>query len=136
MAEGVLRHLSEDTEDLEIASAGTGAWHVGEPPDTRAQRAAAARGIDISGQRAQKIKPQHFAEFDLILAMDKSNYRDLLAISPPEHEHKVRMFLDYAPEIPASEVPDPYFGGNEGFNTVLDMIELASEGLLENLHGQ
>ncbi len=136
MAEGVFRHIAE-LEGLggqvEVDSAGTGAWHVGAPPDPRAQNATARRGIDISMLRGRQVKPHDFERFDLILAMDAENHANLLRMAPPEHAHKVKMFLDYAPETGQREVPDPYFGHSDGFNRVLDLVEAAARGLAQSL---
>ena len=135
-AEGVFRHVVERaslTQHIHIDSAGTHAYHVGEPPDTRAQAAAARRGIDLSGLRGRKAVPDDIEEFDYILAMDRENFTNLRAICPAGLEHKVRLFLEFAPHRPEREVPDPYFGGESGFDRVLDMIEEASEGLLTDI---
>jgi len=136
MAEGSFRHLvkQEGVEHLvEIASAGTGAWHVGNPPDGRATATAVQRGIDISRQRAQKVKMQDFDYFDYLLAMDQENHMNLMRMAPSEHKHKVQLFLKYAPEQPEREVPDPYYGGEQGFEHVLDLVQAASRGLLDEI---
>jgi protein-tyrosine phosphatase len=135
-AEGVFRHLVERTSltgHIEIDSAGTHAYHVGEPPDSRAQAAAARRGIDLSGLRGRQATRRDIEEFDYILAMDRENYTNLRAICPAGLEHKVRLFLEFAPDRPEREVPDPYFGGESGFDRVLDMIEEAADGLLADI---
>ncbi|MBZ0071267.1 MAG: low molecular weight phosphotyrosine protein phosphatase [Gammaproteobacteria bacterium] len=124
--EGLERHI-------EIDSAGTHDYHVGKPPDTRAQEAAQRRGIDLSGQRARHARPQDFLEFDYILAMDESNYDNLRELCPPDHEDRLRLFLDFAPHSGVREVPDPYYGGLQGFERVLDLIEQAAEGLLADI---
>ncbi len=139
MAEGAFRHLVEknDLQDqIYIDSAGTGAWHVGEQPDSRAASTAISRGIDLSGQSARKVKPQDFESFDYILAMDHQNYEDLLRAAPLEARHKVQLFLDYAPDQSEREVPDPYYGGAGGFEHVLDLVEAASRGLLKEIKGE
>ncbi len=136
MAEGVFRHLLHAkgmSDRVLLDSAGTGSWHVGEPPDPRARRAAAKRGVEISHLVARQVSPKDFADFDLILAMDRSNLADLQAMAPPEHRHKIKLFLSYADDAPTQEVPDPYYGGPEGFDRVLDLLEAASEGLLHAL---
>ena len=136
MAEGTFRHLVEQNglqHLVEIDSAGTGAWHVGEPPDGRATTVAAQRGIDISGQSARKVKPEDFEYFDYILAMDQENHMNLLRMAPDEYRDKVRLFLEFAPGQPESEVPDPYYGGAGGFEHVLDLVQAASRGLLEEI---
>ena len=136
MAEGVFREVIRTNgldAQVEIDSAGTGAWHVGSPPDDRAQDAAASRGIDISMLRGRQVKRGDFEYYDLILAMDASNRANLLRLAPEGHEHKVKLFLDYAPETGVREVPDPYFGHHDGFEHVLDLVEAASNGLAKSL---
>jgi protein-tyrosine phosphatase len=135
-AEGVFRKLVLEAglaDKIEIASAGTHAYHVGEPPDTRAQEAARRRGFDLSSQRARHATCEHIKQFDYVVAMDRDNYDDLLGICPDGCEAKIRMFLEFAPGRPEREVPDPYFGGAAGFDRVLDMVEEASRGLLEDI---
>lgn len=131
MAEGAFRRIAEARQlgHLRIDSAGTGAWHVGEAPDARAQRTAAARGINISDLRARQVNSDDFAAFDLILAMDESNHSDLIRRAGREHSNKVRLFMDFAENTTESEVPDPYYGGPDGFELVLDLIEDAANGL-------
>lgn len=135
-AQGVFERLVE-REGLEgeirADSAGTGSWHVGEPPDRRAQESARRRGIDLSGQRARQLEPEDFERFDYVVVMDWENYRNVLAMCPPEHREKVRLLMEYAPETGVSEVPDPYFGGPDGFERVLDLVEEAAEGLLDEI---
>ncbi len=138
-AEGVFRSVVEREglgDLIVIDSAGTHAYHVGEPPDTRAQEAAARRGIDLSGLRGRRAKAQDLEEYDYVLAMDRDNYRNLLAICPPTYEERVRLLMEFAPGRPEEEVPDPYFGGSGGFDRVLDMIEDAAEGLLAHIRQQ
>ena len=132
-AEGVFASLVEReglTEQIVIDSAGTHAYHVGEPPDPRAQNAALQRGIDISVQRARRVQREDFERFDYVLPMDLSNYQALEAIRPEPCRAVMRRFLDYAPDLPEEDVPDPYYGGPKGFARVLDLIEVAAEGLL------
>jgi protein-tyrosine phosphatase len=136
-AEGVMRHLlvAEGLADaVEVESAGTGDWHVGHSPDERSAGAAAGRGIELSGQ-ARQVAPADFEAFDLILAMDRSNHDDLLALAPDEDaRERVRLLREYDPEAVAAdelEVPDPYYGGADGFDRVLDVVTRACEGLLE-----
>jgi protein-tyrosine phosphatase len=139
MAEGVFRRVAEDEGVLhlfEIDSAGMGRWHIGQAPDQRAQVAARARGIDISNQSARQVRRSDFADFDLLLAMDGSNLADLSDLAPKDARHKVRRFLDYAPHIGTRDVPDPFFGGRDGFDHALDLIEEASRGLLADLLGE
>lgn len=113
-----------------VDSAGTHAYHVGNPPDPRAQRAALMRGIDIGGLRARQVSMEDFETFQHILAMDRDNYAGLMSICPRAQAGKVRLFLDYAQEQEIREVPDPYYGGAKGFEQVLDLIEEASRGFL------
>lgn len=135
-AEGVFLSLVEReglVERIQIDSAGTHAYHVGEPPDPRAQSAALQRGIDISGQRARKVCREDFERFDYVLPMDLSNYEILESIRPAESRAELRRFLDFAPDLPEADVPDPYYGGPRGFARVLDLIEVAAEGLLREI---
>ena len=135
-AEGVFRHLVEReglSDHIEIDSAGTAAYHVGQPPDGRSQEAARLRGIDLSRQRARQARPEDIENFDYVLAMDDQNHANLLAISAPDTAHKVQLFLDFAPDEPNKSVPDPYYGQGNGFEIVLDMIEEASQGLLSEI---
>ncbi len=135
-AEGIFRALVR-AQGLEqfilIDSAGTHAYHIGEAPDVRAQAAAARRGIDLSGLRGRQATRADIETFDFILAMDHENLAHLRNLSPPGHEHKVRLFLEFAPQRPERDVPDPYFGGAGGFDRVLDMVEEAAAGLLEHI---
>lgn len=136
MAEGVFRKLVEDAgyaEHIEIDSAGTHAYHVGEAPDTRAQTAAGRRGVDISGLRGRQVDADDLRRFDYVLAMDHDNYERLQALCPEGHEHKVRLFLEYAARFHERAVPDPYYGGASGFDRVLDLIEDAAQGLLAEI---
>jgi protein-tyrosine phosphatase len=136
MAVGVFRRLVEEqglADRFEIDSAGLGDWHVGQAPDTRAQAAARARGLDISRQCARQVRPEDFAYFDLLLVMDRSNRAELACLAPLEARSKIRHFLDFAPEIGTKDVPDPFFGGAEGFDHALDLIEAAARGLLAAL---
>jgi protein-tyrosine phosphatase len=118
---------------IDIESAGTHAYHVGDPPDPRARRAAETRGIDLSGKRARRVLVEDFARFDLVLAMDELNRATLLDLCPPEHRDRVRLFLEFAPHIGRLDVPDPYYGGSNGFEYVLDLVEEGSVGLLEHV---
>lgn len=126
--EFVRRHAPE--LDLEIDSAGTHDYHVGEPPDPRALRAASSRGFDIGGLRARQVHDEDFERFDLILAMDRLNYETLRDRSPPAFRSRIRLLLDFAEDAGREEVPDPYYGGAKGFEEVLDLLEEASAGLL------
>jgi protein-tyrosine phosphatase len=135
-AEGVFRkHVVEAglSETIRIDSAGTHAYHIGEPPDRRAQETAARRGIDISGLRGRRATETDLDEFDYVLAMDRENLHNLLAISQNHQRERIKLFLEFAEELDEQEVPDPYYGGPSGFDRVIDMIEEASEGLLADI---
>ncbi len=115
-------------------SAGThGFYHAGEPPDPRAQRSAAGRGIDLSAQRARLLDVEDCRTFDYILTMDEENYRKVAALCRGRGDAVVRPFMDYAPDRPESEIPDPYYGGADGFDLAMDLAEAASEGLLAEI---
>jgi protein-tyrosine phosphatase len=135
-AQGVFNKLVEERGlegRVSVDSAGTHAYHVGEPPDARSARAAANRGIDLSHQRARRVTVQDFHQFDYVLAMDSDNYNHLTAMCPEGSEYKLRLFLSFAPHIEIRDVPDPYYGGVTGFERVLDMVEEAARGLLEDV---
>ncbi|VWD28691.1 phosphotyrosine protein phosphatase [Burkholderia lata] len=121
---------------IAIDSAGTGDWHVGEPPDTRAQAAARGRGYDLSALRARQVSAADFERFDLLLAMDDANLAELHRRCPPQHRDKVRLLMEFAPDSTETEVADPYFGGAQGFEQVLDQVERACAGLLETLRAR
>jgi protein-tyrosine phosphatase len=136
-AEGVMRGLLEDAglgDRVEVESAGTGGWHVGEPPDERATLAARRRGVTLEGA-AQQVTPDDFRGFDLLIALDRSNLRELLALAPDEEAaEKVRLLREFDPGADGDlDVPDPYYGGDRGFETVLDMVEAACRGLIDEL---
>ena len=116
-----------------VDSAGTHAYHVGEPPDPRSQQTALRHGIDLSGQRARRVAGPDFDKFDYILAMDRDNYHNLVNSAPADHQHKIRLFLEFAPQRSEKEVPDPYYGGPEGFDRVYEMVEAAANGLLAEI---
>ncbi|MBX2859807.1 MAG: low molecular weight phosphotyrosine protein phosphatase [Vampirovibrio sp.] len=118
---------------VEVDSAGTHAYHVGEPPDPRSQVFAQKRGFDLSALRARRVDPEDYFIYDYILAMDQANMDILIRECPREHMEKVQLFLTYAPEVSETEVPDPYYGGERGFDHVLDLVEAASQGLLEHI---
>jgi protein-tyrosine phosphatase len=135
-AEGLFReYLRRHAPDLdvEVDSAGTHDYHVGEPPDPRALRAAAGRGLDLSGLRAREVLHEDFSRFDLILAMDRLNYAELLARSPSAYRTRIRMLLEFATSAGRDEVPDPYYGGPQGFDEVLDLVEAAAPGLVAEI---
>ena len=138
-AEGVFRKLVADAglaHAIHADSAGTHGYHAGEPPDTRAQAVARARGYDLSGIKARRIGSEDFSAFDLILAMDRDHHEILARLAPRPARHKVGMMLAYARRAKTLDVPDPYYGGPEGFALVLDLIEDAAEGLLASLRGE
>ncbi|MBI4987399.1 MAG: low molecular weight phosphotyrosine protein phosphatase [Rhodocyclales bacterium] len=118
---------------IKVDSAGTHGYHVGEPPDLRTCEAALRRGIDLSGLRARKVVPEDFERFDLVLAMDHDNLALLKRGARPEHHAKLGLFMSYASRFDTEEVPDPYYGGERGFELVLDMAEDAAGGLIEAL---
>jgi len=123
-------------EWFEIDSAGTHAYHVGNPPDERAQKAALARGVDLANLRARQVSHADFESFDHILVMDRQNYDTLMFVCPRNHSHKLKLFLEYVPGLKNVEVPDPYYGGDKGFERVLDLVEQASAGFLASVsHG-
>jgi len=135
-AQGVFEALVEReglSQHIEIDSAGTHAYHVGNPPDERAREAAARRGVEIGHQRARRVSDEDFTGWDYILAMDEDNLSILQASCPTEHHERIRLFLDFAPDSPVREVPDPYYGGAAGFERVLDLVEQAAEGLLADI---
>lgn len=136
IAEGVFRHAvarQGGLAGLVIDSAGLGSWHVGQPPDRRAQEALASHGIDISDLRARQVTRQDFEDFDLILAMDKSNRQGLLKLASKQQQDKIRLFMDCAPRFGVHEIPDPFFGDKEGFDYVVQLIDAASRGLIRCL---
>lgn len=134
-AEGILRHKLQEAglaERVEVASAGTGNWHVGKAPDSRSQRAAKRRGYDLSSQRAQQVSATDFNRYDLILAMDQSNLRDLKALQPASAKAELDLFLRRYEGV-KDEVPDPYYDGEHGFEEVLDLVERACDLLVIEL---
>jgi protein-tyrosine phosphatase len=133
-AEGVFRARARAAGlDLHIDSAGTHAYHVGDAPDARATRHAAARGYDLSSQRARQVAADDFERFDYVLAMDHDNLEILCRACPAQHRHKVRLFMEFAARSGSQVVPDPYYGGPNGFDMVLDYVEDAADGLLAAL---
>ncbi len=119
-----------------VDSAGTGNWHIGEAPDARAQGAARQRGYDLSALRGRQIGKADFERFDLLLAMDDANLRELHKLCPLEHRHKARLLMEFAAQAESHEVADPYFGGAQGFEQVLDQCEKACQGLLAELRAR
>jgi protein-tyrosine phosphatase len=135
-AEGIFRRLIEDAgvaDRIIVDSAGTHGYHVGEPPDPRAVEAAARRGYVLSGLRARKFERGDFNRFDLVLAMDHGHHAILSRLAQPSAAHKLRMMMSYARRFEESDVPDPYYSGEQGFELVLDMLEDAARGLLNAL---
>ncbi|HVW69388.1 MAG TPA: low molecular weight protein-tyrosine-phosphatase [Steroidobacteraceae bacterium] len=138
-AEVVFRAIAtRDAPDLtiEIDSAGTAGYHIGEPPDVRTREAASRRGYDMSAPRARIVEPGDFEYYDLILAMDRENLTVLQHRAPPHARDRVRLFLEFAPDAAVTEVPDPYYGGPNGFEEVLDLVEAATHGLLQHLRAR
>jgi protein-tyrosine phosphatase len=135
-AEGVLRQKVQAAgldSSVHIDSAGTIDYHVGSPPDERSARHARQRGYDLSSLRARQVHARDFERFDLILAMDWENLQELQLLCPREHEHKLRRLMEFAPPGLGDVVADPYYGGRDGFERVLDHVEAACEGLLGHL---
>jgi protein-tyrosine phosphatase len=135
-AEGVFRDKVRKSGmggQIEIDSAGTHGYHVGNPPDPRARKAAMGRGYDISMLRGRQVTQIDFTKFDYVLAMDRDNLANLLKICPEDQRHKVRLFLSFSRRFPNLNVPDPYYGGANGFEQVLEMVEDAADGLLEDI---
>lgn len=135
-AQGVFERLVQSqglAERILIDSAGTHAYHIGNPPDKRSQAAAKNRGLDLSGQRARKVTVADFEEFDYVLAMDRTNLEDLCDLVAASQRERVRLFMTFAERWNVDEVPDPYYGGDSGFERVLDMVEDAAAGLLDHI---
>ena len=135
-AEGVFKGLVEQaglSASIISDSAGTHDYHVGDPPDPRSQRSAGKRGYDLRGLRARQVNRQDFDDFDYVLAMDETNLRLLRDLCPPRQAHKLRLFMEFGDETQPREVPDPYYGGPQGFERVLDLVEQSARGLLDHL---
>lgn len=135
-AEGVFLKLIEThnlDSHIEVDSAGTHGYHVGEQADRRSIAAARKRGVDLTPHRARQVDPNDFEYYDFILAMDQMNYDRLISWCPDNYRHKIRLFLEFAAHLGEREVPDPYYGGPHGFDHVLDLVEEASHGLLEHI---
>jgi len=138
-AEGVLRKLAADAglaSRIAVDSAGTHGYHAGEAPDARAVAHARRRGYDLASLRARRFAREDFHTFDLILAMDREHQAILAQLAPPSAAQKLRMMLEFARRPGADEVPDPYYGGPDGFELVLDLIEDAAAGLLDHLKAE
>jgi len=135
-AEGVFAALVDAAglaDRIRVDSAGTEGWHIGAPPDTRSQAAARRRGIEIGHLRAREVSIRDFDRFDYIVAMDGGHVRTLADFCPAGEEHRIRTMLEFAPALTETDVPDPYYGGGDGFERVLDMIEAAAAGLLADI---
>ncbi len=135
-AEGVFVKLLQEknlTAYFDVDSAGTHAYHIGEAPDLRSQQAAKQRGIDLSQQRARQVVFGDFEKYDYLLVMDHDNFHILQQTCPKAYQFKIQYLLDYAPELKTKQVPDPYYGGKNGFETVLDMIEQAAIGFFKHI---
>ncbi len=135
-AHGIFRSIvqKEQLEDaIVVDSAGTSGWHIGDPPDARSAAAASKRGYDLSGLRGRQVSASDFLEYDYILAMDSDNLAALESMKPHYYKGTLALFLDFAQNTEVSEVPDPYYGGAKGFDKVLDLLEDACTGLLENI---
>ena len=135
-ADGVFRNMVRDAgleEHISVDSCGLSAYHVGELPDPRSREMAQSRGIDLSDIRSRKIRPADYQEFDYVLAMDDGHLRDMRRQAPNTHQHRIELFLDYHPTMAGQSVPDPYYGGVNGFVDVFDMIEEASNSLLAHI---
>lgn len=135
-AEGVFRKKVAQaglTQAISIDSAGTGDWHIGHPPDSRAGAAAGARGFPIDDLQARQVSADDFSRFDYVLAMDRANLSDLQALCPEDYTGHLSLFLDFLPGNRTGEVPDPYYGGANGFEQVLDLVESAADGLLSHI---
>jgi protein-tyrosine phosphatase len=135
-ADGIFNHIvvrEKMDQKIMIDSAGTGDWHVGKAPDSRTVAAARQRGYDLSVLRARQVTARDFEEFDYVLAMDKSNLLDLQRIKPTTYTGHLGLFLDFGTRGDYREVPDPYYGGHDGFELVLDLVEDAAQGLLNHI---
>jgi len=136
LAQGVFEDLLEReglSGHIDVDSAGTHAYHIGELPDSRAQATARARGIDLTSQRARQFSADDFGRFDYVLAMDRGNLEILRRGCGPDELDKLFLYLDFAPDRPEEEVPDPYYGGQFGFDRVLELVETAADGLLADI---
>ncbi len=135
-AEGVFRNMVETAGlagRIEVDSAGTIAWHAGEPPDARAQEAALERGIDLGHQRARQLEDADFLGFDYLVALDTSHLIRLNELCPDGEGHRIRTLMEFAPRFGVDDVPDPYYGATGGFDRVFDLVEAGAAGLLEEI---
>ena len=136
LAHGLFEHRVKEAglaDRIEIDSAGTHAYHVGNQPDPRSQQTALRHGIDLSSQRARQVKAGDFERYDYVVAMDRDNHAILNSSCPDEHRHKLKLFLEYAPQLSETEVPDPYYGGESGFEHVYRLIDAAADGLMADI---
>ena len=139
LAHGLFEHRVEEaglSDRISIDSAGTHAYHVGEKPDPRSQQTAQSHGIDLSSQRARKVTGSDFEKFDYVVAMDRDNHAILSSQCPAEYSHKLKLFLEYAPQLSETEVPDPYYGGDSGFEHVYQLIDAAADGLMADIRSR
>jgi protein-tyrosine phosphatase len=138
-AAGAFRRLVEEAglgHRIDVDSAGTHGYHIGEPPDPRAKETARRRGILIDNHRARRVMSLDMEEFDYVVAMDSDNLAHLQSLCPPGHEHKLVRMMEFAPQLAQPNVPDPYYGGQRGFELVLDMVEEAGRGLLARIRAR
>jgi protein-tyrosine phosphatase len=136
LAHGLFEHRVESVglaDRIVIDSAGTHAYHVGNMPDPRSQETALSHGFDLSTQRARKVAPGDFEQFDYVLAMDNDNHALLSAQCPDEYRYKLKLMLEYAPQLAETEVPDPYYGGASGFEQVYQLLDVAVDGLMADI---
>ena len=139
MAEGLFRHAIKAAgleKQVQIDSAGTHSYHIGSPPDARAQQASKKRGVDISRLRSRLVSDKDFAEYDYILVMDGANHDHLIRRAPSQHHGKIRRLLSFSRKYPNLDVPDPYYGGDQGFEENLEMIQDAVQNLVREIAGQ
>jgi protein-tyrosine phosphatase len=139
MAEGMFRQAVRDAgleKQVQIDSAGTHSAHIGDPPDQRAQQASRKRGVDISGLRGRQVADRDFSEYDYILVMDSANYNHLTRRAPEQFHGKIQRLLSFSRKYPNLDVPDPYYGGAQGFDENLDMIQDAIQNLVREINGQ
>ncbi|NNE54733.1 MAG: low molecular weight phosphotyrosine protein phosphatase [Flavobacteriales bacterium] len=133
LAEGILRHkAAAANKSIEVDSCGTGGWHVGEKADPRSRQKSHEHGIDIDSLRARQFHPSDFETFDLIYCMDESNYHDIVALAENQaYKAKVKLILNEVPNLKFQNVPDPYYGGADGFETVYQMLDKACDAIID-----